>query len=99
MVSKCCQKGVEAAAEVAPLKNLRRDLVLGRLLMLVCGPAGPLPHALPALAAQLLHLAIIPNWLKVHAGNIQGTFREHSGNVQGTFRERSGNTRLRCAGH
>ena len=46
--------------------NLRRDLVLGRLLGLVCAPAGgALPHALPSLAAQLQRLDIIPLWLKV----------------------------------
>jgi hypothetical protein len=46
--------------------NLRRDLVLGRLLGLVCAPAGgALPHALPSLAAQLQRLGIIPLWLKV----------------------------------
>jgi hypothetical protein len=27
--------------------------------------------------------------MKVHLGNIQGTFNEHSGNIQRTFREHS----------
>ena len=46
-------------------QRLRRDLVLGRMLSLLCDPRGPLPHALPSLAAQLARLAIIPTWLKV----------------------------------
>eukprot|EP00898_Chlorokybus_atmophyticus_P003003 jgi/Chlat1/3703/Chrsp251S03860 len=44
-------------------RALRKDLVLGQLLRLVCGGAGRLPHMLPALAAQLHTLGVLPSWL------------------------------------
>ena len=48
----------------ATLRNLRRDLVFGRLLTLLCGPSGPIPHTLPALTGQLHQLRVIPTWLR-----------------------------------
>jgi hypothetical protein len=37
-------------------------------------------------AAVVAKPDLIPQPVREHSGNIQGTFREHSGNIQGTFR-------------
>jgi len=39
-------------------------LLVGHLLSLLCERDGPLPHALPALAAQLRACGVIPRWLR-----------------------------------
>ncbi|KAK3272557.1 hypothetical protein CYMTET_19157 [Cymbomonas tetramitiformis] len=44
--------------------KLRRELVVGRLLWLVSGPSGPLPHALPVLCEQLHGSKVLPLWLR-----------------------------------
>ncbi|KAG0591417.1 hypothetical protein KC19_1G174500 [Ceratodon purpureus] len=48
----------------AATKLIQKDLVLAHLLRLVCGARGPLPNTLPALATQLEHLGILPQWVK-----------------------------------
>jgi hypothetical protein len=42
----------------AVTQSIQKDLVLGHLLRLVCGPRGLLPDALPVLATQLQNLGV-----------------------------------------
>lgn len=54
------QRRQEAVATAA----IRKDLLVGHMLRLLCGPRGPLPHALPALTAQLARIGMLPSWAR-----------------------------------
>ncbi|KAJ7570217.1 hypothetical protein O6H91_01G110500 [Diphasiastrum complanatum] len=45
-------------------QTIQKDLILGHLLRLVCGPRGPMPNMLPVLASELQKIAIIHSWVE-----------------------------------
>jgi hypothetical protein len=58
------RKQLQKLQDAAATQAIRKDLLLGHMLRLLTSPRGPVPHALPALTAQLTRIGMLPGWAR-----------------------------------